>query len=96
MGSGPVTAEEAGARGLTALERERVSPSEANPIRPRDAKMSVASLPKVVKPATDGEATTMSTRRALRGGWGGRARTDASRNLGDPARGWNPTSWPKT
>jgi hypothetical protein len=39
----------------------------------------------MVKPATDGEATTVSIHRARRGGWGERARTDAPRNLGGPA-----------
>jgi hypothetical protein len=47
--------------------------------------MGVANLPKVVKPGAGGEATTECSHRAPRGGWGGRARTDASRNLGGPA-----------
>jgi RNA-directed DNA polymerase len=46
--------------------------------------MGVASLPKVVKPGTGEEATTEGTHRAPRGGWGERARKDASRILGGP------------
>ena len=38
------------------------------------------------KPAIDGEATSKCTHRAVRGEWGGRARTDSWRVLGDPAR----------
>ncbi len=69
---------------MTASDRERVSPSKANPFRPRDANMDVANLPKMVKPVTSWEATTEGTSWASRGGWGERARKEASRNLGDP------------
>ncbi|RLD51012.1 MAG: hypothetical protein DRI97_16250 [Bacteroidetes bacterium] len=48
--------------------------------------MGAASLPKMVKPATCGQATSMCSHGALRGGWGGRARTVAPRNLGGPSR----------
>jgi len=44
----------------------------------------VASLPEVRKPATGGEATSTSSHWAWRGGWGRRAPTGWSRNLGDP------------
>ena len=51
--------------------------------------MEVASLPKMMKPETDGEATGKCSHRAFRGGWGRRAGTDQSRNLGGPAaREW--------
>jgi hypothetical protein len=46
--------------------------------------MEVASLPRMMKPDTGGEAMS-STRRTFRGGWGQRAGIDQSRNLGDPA-----------
>jgi hypothetical protein len=59
----------------------------ANPIRPRDALLKVASLPKMLKPDIVEEATSESTRRAFRGGWGQRAGKDQSRTLGDPAGG---------
>src|SRR5476649_1521564 len=39
------------------------------------------------EPATGGEATGICSHRAFRGGWGQRAWTDQSRNLGDPS-GW--------
>jgi len=41
-----------------------------------------------VKPVTCGEATSVCNCRASRGGWGGRARTVAQRNLGDPTWWW--------
>src|SRR5690242_12363364 len=41
-----------------------------------------------MKPDIGGEATSKSTRRALRGDWGQRAGKDQSRILGDPA-GWS-------
>jgi len=49
--------------------------------------VKVASLPKLLKPVTGEEATSKSTRRAFRGGWGQRAGKDQSRILGDPAGG---------
>src|ERR1017187_7006542 len=39
------------------------------------------------EPAIGGEATGTCSHRAFRGGWGRRAWTDQSRNLGDPS-GW--------
>jgi hypothetical protein len=48
--------------------------------------MGVANLPKVPKPATDGEATGVCTRRTFRGERGQRAGTERPRNLGDPAQ----------
>jgi hypothetical protein len=73
-----------GAKRITASDRERVSPSESEPDSASLRYLYVASLPKVVKPGTDSEATVKSTCRAYRGGWGERARKAASRNLGDP------------
>ena len=48
--------------------------------------VAVASLPKVLKPVIDAEATSTSTHRTARGVWGGRVSTDESRTPGDPAR----------
>ena len=42
--------------------------------------------PDEMKPATDGEATGMCSRRACRGERGQRAGTERPRNLGDPAQ----------
>jgi len=75
--------------GVETPDGEDVSPSQANPIRPRYAYLAVANLPERGKPATGGEATSESTHRAVRGGWGGRASRDRSRNLGGPA--WCPS-----
>jgi hypothetical protein len=47
--------------------------------------VEVASLPKMMKPDTGGEAASKRTRWTFRGGWGQRAGTEQSRNLGDPA-----------
>ena len=74
----------AGAKGLTAPDRERVSPSESEPVSASLHKSGAANLPDVVKPGTGREATSTCTCRAPRGGRGERARKDASRNLGDP------------
>ena len=84
MGSGPVTTEVV-AKGLVALDRERVSPSVSEPDSASLHDVGVASLSDWVKPGTGVEVTTVSTHWAPRGDWGGRARTDASRNLGGPA-----------
>lgn len=74
-----------GAKGLTPLDRKRVSPSASEPVSASlHDKVGAAKLPKVMKPATCGEATAMGTCRAPRGDRGGRARKDAPRNLGDP------------
>ena len=48
--------------------------------------MGAARLPRMRKPATDGEVTGVSTQRAPRGDWGQRAWIDRSRYLGGPAR----------
>lgn len=47
------------------------------------------NLPERAKPDTRVEATSRSTRGATRGGWERRARTEGSRNLGDPAEHFN-------
>ena len=48
-------------------------------------KMGVTILPKMVKSATDDEATPVCSRRAPRGGWRQRAGKERFRNLRDPA-----------
>jgi len=57
-----------------------------NLIRPRYTNLAVANLPEMVKPATDGQATSVSTRQAARGDWGERVPKDQTRNLGGPAQ----------
>jgi hypothetical protein len=53
------------------LDSETASPSVSEPdSAPRYTEMAVANLPKMLKPATSGEATGASTRRS---GWGERA-----------------------
>src|SRR5215472_15005925 len=47
--------------------------------------MKVASLPKMMKPVTGGEATS-STRRAFRGGWGTARRERSVEEPGRPGR----------
>lgn len=48
--------------------------------------LKAANLPKVMKPATGGEATGESSRQVFRGGWGQRAGKERPRNLGGPAQ----------
>jgi hypothetical protein len=55
-----------------------VSPAKANPFWPRYTNSMAANLPKVMKPATGGEAVSLCSRRAIRGETGGRASTDRS------------------
>ena len=47
--------------------------------------MAVASLPKVLKPVIDAEATSLCTHRTARGVWGGRALTERCGTPGAPA-----------
>jgi hypothetical protein len=68
------------------MDRERVSPSASEPGSASLHIVGVAKLPEMMKPGTCGEATGVCTRGAPRGDRGGRARKDASRNLGDPLR----------
>jgi hypothetical protein len=84
MGSGPVSTR-VEAKRLIASDRERVSPSESEPDSASLRSLCVANLPRMMKPEAHREATTESTCGAHRGGWGERARKEASRNLGDPA-----------
>ena len=56
--------------------------TQVNPIRPRDAYMEVASLPKMMKPVTGGEA--MSKHSPDLPGWLGTARRD--RSVEEPGR----------
>ena len=74
------------AKGWRALDRERMSPSESEPVSASLHKMSVANLPDWAKPDTCREETGVRTCRALRGDRGERMRKDPSRNLGDPLR----------
>ena len=67
-------------------ENEDVSPAQANPLRPRYAILVVDNLPDVVKPVTYGEVMSISTHRAIRGEWGGRASKDCRQVPGDPLR----------
>lgn len=48
--------------------------------------VEVASLPEMLKPAIDREATGVGTGRAFRGEWRQRVGTERPRNLGDPAQ----------
>ena len=73
-------------RGNTPRTAKNRAPTKVNPIRPRYATMAAASLPDRVKPATGREATSESTGRATRGGWGERAPKDQPRNLGRPGK----------
>ncbi len=67
---------------------EGVSPAKANPHWPRYANTVVANLPEMVKPATSGGEMSTCTRRATRGGTGGRAPKDRSGTCGGPV--WSP------
>ena len=51
-------------------------------------KVGTASLPEMVKPEMDGEATNKRTHSVPRGSVGQRAENDRSRNLGYPAECW--------
>jgi len=64
---------------------EFVSRSTSEPSSASLRLVKVASLPEMVKPDANDEATDASSRWAFRGGRGRRAKTDRSRNLGDPA-----------
>ena len=66
---------------------ERASRNASEPDSASKRYSQVASLPKVVKPETGGEAAGVCSRRACRGGWGRRASKGWPRNLGDPS-GW--------
>lgn len=74
------------AKGLIPLDRERMSPSESEPVSASLHRVGVANLPEWAKPDTCREETGMRTCGALRGDRGGRLRKDAPRNLGDPLR----------
>lgn len=52
----------------------------------------VASLPGLVKPATDGEATSVCSHRACRGGWRQRVPKDWPVTWETLLDGWNPTA----
>jgi transposase InsO family protein len=65
---------------------EPASRSASEPVSTSLHKVKVASLPDVLKPATGGEVTGVSNRRAFRGERGQRAGTERPRNLGDPAQ----------
>ena len=67
-----------------ALQGEHASRSASEPVSASLHKITVASLPKRMKPGTGDEATGKSSRRAVRGERGQRAWKDRSRNLGGP------------
>ncbi len=67
-------------------DNEDVSPNKVNPFRPRYAKLPMASLPKMVKPATDMEEINACTCQVGRGGWGERALKEQHLYLGEPFR----------
>ena len=73
--------------GAEALPSEGTGRNKCEPDSASKHKMRVAFLPENGRPAIVGEATSVCSRRALRGDWGRRVPTDQSRNLGDP-RGW--------
>src|SRR5438876_5397784 len=66
-----------------ALQGEFASRSESEHGSASLHKVRVASLPKRMKPATDG-GKRVNSHWALRGDRGRRVKTDKSRNLGDP------------
>jgi hypothetical protein len=82
------------------LDGEGASPTQVNPIRPRYAKAMVTNLPEVAKSEAGGVAMSTSTRRAIRGGWGGRALKDrlgtweTRRGAATRARGEAGALWP--
>ena len=73
--SGPVGRRRTGRKGLDP-DRERVGPSASELDSASLRKVDVANLSEKAKPATCGQATSISPRRASRGGWSGHARKD--------------------
>src|SRR5438270_559839 len=67
---------------------EGVSRNASEPSSASLRESRAASLPKVLKPITGGQATGVSGRRALRGGRGRRVPKETTRNLRDPACGF--------
>ncbi len=67
-------------------DNEDASPNEVNSFRPRYAKMPMANLPEMVKPATYTEEINKSTYKVGRGGWRERASKEQSGYLGRPSR----------
>jgi hypothetical protein len=72
-----------GKRGWFPLDNKRVSPSKANPFRPRYANCRSINLPKVVKSATVGDEMCIDTHWIDRGGWGERTLKEQRQVLGD-------------
>ncbi len=73
-----------GKRGWSPLDNKRVSPSKANPFRPRYANCRSINLPKVVKSVTVGDEMCIDTHWIDRGGWGERALKEQRQVPGDP------------
>jgi hypothetical protein len=74
------------AKGLGALDCERVSLSVSEPESASLHKVGAVNRPDTVKPDTCREATGVCTCKTPRGERGKRARKDGPRNLGDPLR----------
>jgi len=72
-----------GEKGWSPLDNERVSPSKANPFRPRYAKRRSINLPMMVKSATVGCITYSVSCWIDRGGWGERALKEQRHVPGD-------------
>lgn len=72
-----------GEEGWPPTDSERVSPSKANPFRPRYAYYQSANLPGMVKPAMERRTTCHRSFWIDRGGWGERALKDHRHVLGD-------------
>ena len=69
-----------GRQRLVPLNSEDASPNKVNSFRPRYTKLSLASLPEMVKPATDMEVTNICTYQSDRGEWRERASKDLSQH----------------
>jgi len=83
--------EKVGEGGWSPLDGESASPSESEPDSASLRELMVASLTEMVKPETGGEEMSVSTRRAIRGGWGERVLKDCQGIPGDPA--WRAPVW---
>lgn len=73
-----------GEEGWSPFDGERVSPSKANPFRPRYANCRSINLTGVVKSAIHDEVTCVCSREVDRGGWGERALKEQRQVPGDP------------
>ncbi len=78
-------------REKTSLDGEGVSPNASEPDSASLRYYLVANLPERAKPTTRTEERNTIRCGARRGGWGGRASKERSRNLGGPMRSQEPT-----